>query len=152
MCQLPRLGAEVLDEVRFTTTDPAQLRQELDRLVRAVRSELEAARLTTMPRFRVLDVVHGKAGSAVSSSVNLGDMLPLSPAQGSLAVQLPRVTPRDSGKLLAVVRRSASNTVTLYPGAGGTVNLASSLALPAALGAYLFLCDGSGFWAVNDAV
>lgn len=139
----------MLESTRFRTSEP-DLAQDLDRFVLELRRELDRMRTAAGRLFTLAEVVHGRAGSVIAASPKFGELVPLSPAQGALDVNLPTATAADAGRVIGLIVRSTSNACTLRP-RGVLVNLAASVALPTTLAAYIVLWDGAGWWTVNDA-
>lgn len=142
----------MLEPIRFSTSDPGKLSQELDRFVRDVQRELLAVEARAFTSFTPREAVHGRPGVTVTAQPKLGDLLPLSAALGPIDVLLPSCTRADMGRCLLLVQRAAVSGCTLRSGvlrlngsAGGTITL------PATLAAYLLVWDGTGWWTVNDA-
>jgi hypothetical protein len=125
----------MLDRIRFNTTDPQALAADLDRLVDALRRELEAAALRSERRLRLVPGVRTGAYTA-----SFEDMVRMGTAGSDGRVTLPRGTLADAGRQVVVVRTSTANVLKVASGSG--VNGTTEVTLPTTRGVYPLRFDG----------
>jgi hypothetical protein len=131
----------------FATADPVQLNRQLQRLVQELDQALNALKSTASVRllFAPETVIPGE-----TIVLKLGYAQRVLTAAASAAVRLPQATKADAGLFCGVLRMSGSNTLTVYSQQDVTVNGASSVALAAGKGLYLFWFDGSNWHEVRS--
>jgi hypothetical protein len=126
-------------------TDPRTARQLTRQLVEF---EENVAVETASIRAEHLPNLTAKDDSTRDDGVILapGESLGVDTTSGSLSVVLEAPGPKNAGKLAAIFKRVAANTVTVRPDGGALINGATSLAITAR-GLRLILSDGKAYWA-----
>jgi hypothetical protein len=129
-------------------TDPTdartarQLTRQLGELEENAAAETAAIRLEHLPNLIAKDDSTRDDGVILACGESLG----VDTTSGSLSVVLEAPGPKSAGKLAAIFKRVASNTVTVRPDGGALINGATSLAITAR-GLTLILSDGKAYWA-----
>lgn len=133
----------------FNTEDPMQLSRQLNQLAGAAQQALVAVDDGHLQSL----VATRRYSAAPPKPVTVGQAVLIDTAAGSVTVTLERPSRELANQLLAVVKRSSLNTLTLQvapPAPGGTqgkINAAATFAYVAGkVGLFLVLCDGTDWW------
>lgn len=124
----------------FTTEEPEELRRDLQTLDRLVS---DTARATEVPAL-TSTVRRVSTGTAA----RFGETLLVDTGTASVTVRLPLASANKSsaGRMIAVLRKSLSNSLTISPTPPDLINKATSYVVAASYGPFLVLFDGSGYW------
>lgn len=129
----------------FSTRDPDRLERELSEMEDNINSEFVAVRKEFAPQMRVetfrsLDVASG------IRAVRFDEQLSLDTGVASVAVVFPALDPRNFGRRFVLIKRLGSNSIVTS--CQDPTVLCNGAAFPtlAAVGAYAFYCDASGYY------
>lgn len=129
-------------------TDPTdartarQLTRQLGELEENCAAETASIRLEHLPNLTAKDDSTRDDGVILAPGESLG----VDTTSASLSVVLEAPDAESAGRLAAIFKRVAANTVTVRPDGGALINGATSLAITA-VGLRLILSDGKAYWA-----
>lgn len=138
---MSRARSTALRPQRVWSTDAPQLSRQLADFERGVEAESRRLAALLVPRFSVRDEESGNV------QVRIWEAVRVSAATAARVALLPDASPGEAGSVVAVIVTDATNNVTVSSVASADVNGAASATL-SAVGAYLFLWDGSAWWRV----
>lgn len=119
-----------------------QLTRQLGELEQNCADETAAIRKETLPLLVSQSLSESDGGVVLAPGQSIG----VDTSGGDVEVVLIAPEAKHSGKLAAVYKRSASNTLTLRPQGDALINGASSLSVTA-LGLRTILCESGEYWA-----
>ncbi len=126
------------------------------RLISSFEAEPELERQLCQLETNADDAIRSLAGAAlpVLSPTNLktaaytaaiDELVGVDTSAASVVITLPKAVPQNAGHVVAIARKSASNTLTVRL-IEGTVNGAATLALTAAVRLFILCSDGAAWW------
>ena len=132
-----------VNDFDWKTDDPELLKTQLAQLVNDMRNEI--AELASSPMHLPTT---GKTTTTGKLAMQFGFVHKVSvPSASGVTAILPRWTPGANSPFSGIVRQLATGTVTVS--STGSINGVKSITLPAAVGLYLFWCDGTNHWTVE---
>lgn len=127
----------------YRTTEPAELRRQLQQLERGAKSAVETLAQGTLEPLDVL----GTEARVNGLRLGPGQALGLVATVTRIQLETPRA--EDAGRFAVLYVRGAA-TVDLIAPVSSEVNAAALYAwAPAAAGALLLFCDGLSYWTVG---
>lgn len=126
----------------FDTDNPANLRQNLEKLVVWLENYAREANHDYRQRLQIQPGIT-KSGDV---DVRFGQAIQLAPLEDdTVDVFLPRPTVKDSWSECGVIRRTETGLVTVHATLGN-INGDTEVNLVTAHGVTVFVCDGTDFW------
>lgn len=137
---LRRMVRNFVDPVDARTA--ATLTRQVAELEDNVSNECDDIRATKQPTLVPIQLAVRSSGLQLEPGQSAG----FDTAAGSLRVLLARPSAKSAGKLLAIWKLTAPNSLTIEAPSGVSINRASTL-VRSAVGLQIIFCDGVEYWA-----
>lgn len=126
-------------------SDPDELAQALARLEGNIADSFAQAGKLSLPVPVPTDAKVASA-TAVGYAAKLGELVTTDTTAASMTVRLPDASAQNAGQEVAVIRRSAANTLTVSAASTNVQGAAAGDAAPAATGLYVYVSTGRDWW------